>query len=147
MPVPRAPYGSAWSSSALFAVTKSLGFKTIQWDVDPVDWSRPGTAAIEERVLSAVHPGAIVLQHDGGGDRSETLAALPDEIQTRCGRPRLPLRDDHHRCSGMKLLYRLVVRLGEVGIDRVDQRQRQLEGGPSSAAAVERRRDVVRRLV
>lgn len=98
----RAPYGSV--SSALFAVTRSLGFKTIQWDVDPTDWARPGTAAIEQRVLSHVHPGAIVLQHDGGGDRSETLAALPDEIQT--------LKSRGYRFEtitqlfGMKLLYR-----------------------------------------
>jgi peptidoglycan-N-acetylglucosamine deacetylase len=98
----RAPYGAV--SSALFAVTRSLGFKTIQWDVDPTDWARPGTAAIEQRVLSHVHPGSIVLQHDGGGDRSETLAALPDEIQT--------LKSRGYRFEtitqlfGMKLLYR-----------------------------------------
>jgi peptidoglycan/xylan/chitin deacetylase (PgdA/CDA1 family) len=98
----RAPYGAV--SSALFSVTTSLGFKTIQWDVDPTDWARPGTAAIEERVLSQVHPGAIVLQHDGGGDRSETLAALPDEIQT--------LKRRGYRFAtitqlfGMRLLYR-----------------------------------------
>ena len=98
----RAPYGAV--SPALFAVTKSLGFKTIQWDVDPVDWSRPGTAAIEERVLSAVHPGAIVLQHDGGGDRSETLAALPDEIQTL--KRRGYRFETITQMFGMKLLYR-----------------------------------------
>ncbi len=98
----RAPYGAV--SSALFSVTTSLGFKTIQWDVDPTDWARPGTAAIEERVLSQVHPGAIVLQHDGGGDRSETLAALPDEIQTlkRRGYRFVTIT----QLFGMRLLYR-----------------------------------------
>jgi peptidoglycan/xylan/chitin deacetylase (PgdA/CDA1 family) len=98
----RAPYGAV--SSALFAVTRSLGFKAIQWDVDPVDWSRPGTAAIEQRVLSHVHPGAIVLQHDGGGDRSETLAALPDEIQTL--KRRGYRFETITQMFGMKLLYK-----------------------------------------
>ncbi len=98
----RAPYGAV--SSALFAVTRSLGFKTIQWDVDPTDWARPGTAAIEQRVLSHVHPGAIVLQHDGGGDRSETLAALPDEIQTL--KRRGYRFETITQMFGMKLLYR-----------------------------------------
>lgn len=98
----RAPYGAV--SNALFSVTTSLRFKTIQWDVDPTDWARPGTAAIEERVLSHVHPGAIVLQHDGGGDRSETLAALPDEIQTL--KRRGYRFETITQLFGMRLLYR-----------------------------------------
>ncbi|GAA3791609.1 hypothetical protein GCM10022226_08270 [Sphaerisporangium flaviroseum] len=47
----------------------------IDWDVDPRDWSRPGTRRIAESML-ACRPGAILLCHDGGGDRSETLKAL-----------------------------------------------------------------------
>jgi peptidoglycan/xylan/chitin deacetylase (PgdA/CDA1 family) len=76
----RAPYGA--TSPALIAQARRLGFTTIQWNVDPGDWRRPGTAVIEERVISAVRPGSIVIQHDGGGDRSQTLAALPHEINT-----------------------------------------------------------------
>ena len=55
-------------------------------------------------MLGHVHPGAIVLQHDGGGDRSETLAALPDEIQTlkRRGYRFVTIT----QLFGMKLLYR-----------------------------------------
>ena len=60
----------------------SMGFTTIEWDVDPRDWARPGTGAIYSTVVGNAHPGAIVIQHDGGGDRSETLAALPQEIAT-----------------------------------------------------------------
>jgi peptidoglycan-N-acetylglucosamine deacetylase len=50
----------------------------VLWSVDPADWS-PGSSAkeITKRVLSAVRPGSIVILHDGGGDRSATLAALP----------------------------------------------------------------------
>jgi peptidoglycan/xylan/chitin deacetylase (PgdA/CDA1 family) len=74
----RAPGGSV--SGALIAEARSMGFTTINWDIDPRDWARPGTGAILSNVLANAHPGAIVIQHDGGGDRSETLAALPQEI-------------------------------------------------------------------
>jgi peptidoglycan-N-acetylglucosamine deacetylase len=75
----RAPYGAV--SQRLISLARSLGFTTIQWDIDPRDWARPGVAAIEDNVLDHAHPGAIVEEHDGGGDRSETLAALPTEIR------------------------------------------------------------------
>jgi peptidoglycan-N-acetylglucosamine deacetylase len=98
----RAPYGAV--SGALISEARSLGFTTIQWDVDTVDWSRPGTATIERRAIGGAHPGAIILQHDGGGDRSETLAALPDEITTL-------LREGYHfvtitQMLGQKLIYK-----------------------------------------
>jgi peptidoglycan/xylan/chitin deacetylase (PgdA/CDA1 family) len=70
----RPPYGIA--PPGVVRVARSLGLLTIQWDVDPRDWSRPGAGAIAQRVLAAVHPGAIVIMHDGGGDRSETVEAL-----------------------------------------------------------------------
>jgi peptidoglycan-N-acetylglucosamine deacetylase len=76
----RAPYGSV--NSTVIGTARSLGFATIQWDVDPRDWSLPGTNAIVSRVLSGVRPGSIVLQHFGGGPRYQTLAALPTEIST-----------------------------------------------------------------
>ena len=59
---------------------------TIVWSVDPRDWSRPGTGAIYSRVVSAAHAGSIVILHDGGGNRSETVAALPRIIRTLKGR-------------------------------------------------------------
>jgi peptidoglycan-N-acetylglucosamine deacetylase len=71
----RAPYGSA--SRSLEAIASSLGLTTIQWNVDPRDWSLPGTDAIVSRVVGAVRPGSIVIMHDGGGPRSETVAAVP----------------------------------------------------------------------
>ena len=74
----RAPGGSV--TPALLRKARSLGFATIQWDVDPRDWTTPGTAAIYDNVIANAHDSAIVIQHDGGGDRSETLAALPVEI-------------------------------------------------------------------
>jgi peptidoglycan/xylan/chitin deacetylase (PgdA/CDA1 family) len=76
----RAPGGDV--SSALIGEARSMGFTTIQWDIDPRDWARPGVGEIEGNVLANAHPGAIVIMHDGGGDRSQTLAALPDIIDT-----------------------------------------------------------------
>ena len=74
----RAPYGAV--SSSLTGLARGLGFTTIQWDVDPQDWARPGSGAIYARVVSHVRNGSIVLMHDGGGPRGETVAALPGII-------------------------------------------------------------------
>src|SRR2546423_9179549 len=76
----RAPGGAV--SGALIAEARRMGFTTIQWDVDPRDWARPGTGAIYSNVIANVRSGSIVIQHDGGGDRSQTLTALSREIAT-----------------------------------------------------------------
>jgi peptidoglycan/xylan/chitin deacetylase (PgdA/CDA1 family) len=75
------PPGGAVNSSVIGAAG-SLGLKTITWDVDPRDWSLPGTAAIYSNIVDNAKPGAIILMHDGGGPRDETLAALPEIIDT-----------------------------------------------------------------
>jgi peptidoglycan/xylan/chitin deacetylase (PgdA/CDA1 family) len=75
----RPPYG-AYDSATVHAA-RSLGLATVLWDVDPTDWARPGTAAIEQRVLNQVRPGSIILSHDGGGPRNQTLAAYPSIIR------------------------------------------------------------------
>lgn len=74
----RAPDGAV--DSSLLAVAHSMGFATIQWDVDPRDWALPGTGAIIDNVLANAHDGAIVEEHFGGGPRYQTLDALPQEI-------------------------------------------------------------------
>jgi len=71
----RPPYGDTDASVLSQLAQRSLG--ELMWDVDPSDYLRPGTAVIVNRVLSALHPGAIIVLHDGGGDRSQTVAALP----------------------------------------------------------------------
>ncbi len=76
----RAPGGAV--SSSLIGLAHGLGFTTVQWDVDPQDWSLPGSGAISSRILGHVQNGSIVLMHDGGGPRSQTLAALPGIIHT-----------------------------------------------------------------
>ncbi|MCW2951726.1 MAG: polysaccharide deacetylase [Conexibacter sp.] len=74
----RAPGGAV--SGSLTSGARALGFTTIEWDVDPQDWARPGTDAIYSRIMSQVRPGSIILMHDGGGPREQTLAALPRVI-------------------------------------------------------------------
>jgi peptidoglycan/xylan/chitin deacetylase (PgdA/CDA1 family) len=71
----RPPYGAY--DAGVVATAGSLGLATVLWNVDPTDWLRPGTGAIVHRVLAGVRPGAIVISHDGGGPRGQTLAAYP----------------------------------------------------------------------
>jgi peptidoglycan/xylan/chitin deacetylase (PgdA/CDA1 family) len=72
----RPPGGAA--SATILATAQRLGDRTVLWSVDPADW-QPGVSSdqLVWRVLAGVRPGAIVLLHDGGGDRSATVAALP----------------------------------------------------------------------
>ncbi|MGW1178837.1 polysaccharide deacetylase family protein [Kitasatospora sp. NPDC002543] len=76
----RPPYGAV--NGTVRSKASALGKQVVLWSVDPADWSRPGTAAIRSRVLNNVRPGSVVLMHDGGGDRSQTVAALPTIIST-----------------------------------------------------------------
>jgi peptidoglycan/xylan/chitin deacetylase (PgdA/CDA1 family) len=76
----RPPYGIFnWS---IFAQARHMALSSIIWNVDPQDWSMPGTNAIIARVLGVSGNGSIILMHDGGGDRSQTVAALPTIITT-----------------------------------------------------------------
>jgi peptidoglycan/xylan/chitin deacetylase (PgdA/CDA1 family) len=75
------PPGGAVNSSVVTAAGEA-GLKTIVWDVDPADWTNPGSGAVYSRIVDAAQPGSIILMHDGGGDRSGTLAALPAIIDT-----------------------------------------------------------------
>lgn len=70
--------GGAWSKAVL-EVTAEHGMLPIDWTVDPRDWSRPGVGHIRRSLLGA-KAGNILLCHDGGGDRSQTLAALKTVI-------------------------------------------------------------------
>ncbi|MGX2993133.1 polysaccharide deacetylase family protein [Streptomyces sp. JNUCC 64] len=70
----RAPYG-AWNRH-VFEVGADLGMEPLAWTIDTVDWDTPGTTAITRAVLDGAGPGAVVLSHDAGGDRSQTVRAL-----------------------------------------------------------------------
>jgi peptidoglycan/xylan/chitin deacetylase (PgdA/CDA1 family) len=74
------PPGGGWSDKVV-AIASSLGVRLVLWSVDPRDWAPGATAkGITHNVLTHVHPGSIVIMHDGGGDRSATIRALPKLI-------------------------------------------------------------------
>ncbi len=70
----RAPYG-AWSPTVLQRCA-ATGMTPLDWSVDPRDWSQPGVNAIASNILDTTRTGSIILEHDGGGNRSQTVAAL-----------------------------------------------------------------------
>lgn len=70
----RPPYGA--SNPKVRAEIKAAGMVQVLWDVDPRDWARPGTQAVVHNILTHAHNHNIILLHDGGGDRSQTVAAL-----------------------------------------------------------------------
>jgi peptidoglycan/xylan/chitin deacetylase (PgdA/CDA1 family) len=70
----RAPYG-VWAP-AVFSYCAQAGLTPLAWSVDPRDWSRPGVRAIIRTIVSDTRTGSVILEHDGGGDRSQTVAAL-----------------------------------------------------------------------
>jgi peptidoglycan-N-acetylglucosamine deacetylase len=75
----RPPYGSF--NATTMRELKALHLLMVLWSVDASDYLQPGVPQIVQRVLAGARPGAIVLMHDGGGDRSQTIAALPTIIR------------------------------------------------------------------
>ena len=75
------PPGGGWSDRVV-AIASSLGCRVVLWSVDPRDWA-PGRTAkgIVRSVLSHVEAGSIVIMHDGGGNRTATIRALPRIIR------------------------------------------------------------------
>ncbi len=78
----RAPDGGfGKTSTTLRQLCQVNNVIPLGWSVDSEDWRKPGSPVIVTNVLTAVHPGAIILLHDAGGaDRDQTIAALPGII-------------------------------------------------------------------
>jgi len=111
----RPPYGAV--DDTVVREASALGLATVTWNVDPADWSEPGTATIERRVLEQVRPGSIIISHDGGGPRGQTLAAYPAIIAS--------LRERGYRIVtipellGFRPLYQPCIRLCDgIGVTR-----------------------------
>lgn len=76
----RAPGGSY--DPYVVRTAREAGMRVVQWSVDPHDYQDGATpAAIAAAVLRSVRPGSIVLLHDGGGDPTATIKALPRIIR------------------------------------------------------------------
>jgi len=75
----RFPYGA--SNARARDVVRAEKLRILGWTVDTRDWSRPGAKTIENRAVDSTRPGGVILLHDGGGNRSQTVAALDDIIR------------------------------------------------------------------
>jgi len=75
----RPPYG-VYDATTLKLLHK-YGMLMVMWTVDSNDYLKPGVASIVHTVISGARPGAIILMHDAGGDRTETIEALPKIIR------------------------------------------------------------------
>ena len=76
----RPPYG-VFNTTVLTQANR-MGLTTIIWNDEARDWMRPGIDVISSRILRLAGNGAIILLHDGGGNRSQTVQALPTIITT-----------------------------------------------------------------
>lgn len=91
----RPPGGSLRQAVVNFVV---MGGKNISlWNIDTTDWKRPSPKVIRSRVISALQPGQVILMHDGGGNRENTVAALPDMIRQ--------IKRRHYRFATLDELY------------------------------------------
>ncbi|MFC4076405.1 polysaccharide deacetylase family protein [Salinithrix halophila] len=79
MTLMRPPYGAY---QGVEKAILSRSYRIINWSVDSLDWRKGrGATVIEQHVTNAVRPGAIILHHSGGGDRSATVKAVKKEIR------------------------------------------------------------------
>lgn len=74
----RPPYGVI--NANVLTQANRLGLTTIIWNDEARDWTTPGISVISSRTFGLAGNGAIILLHDGGGNRSQTVAALPTII-------------------------------------------------------------------
>jgi peptidoglycan/xylan/chitin deacetylase (PgdA/CDA1 family) len=75
----RAPEGAFSRKGAhpsMQQIAADSGMQPLAWKADPEDWTKPGVRVIVERVQQQVGEDGVVLMHDAGGDRSQTVAAL-----------------------------------------------------------------------
>jgi peptidoglycan/xylan/chitin deacetylase (PgdA/CDA1 family) len=75
----RPPYG-LWNATTL-SLLKRYRMLMVLWTVDTSDYQMPGVGVIVKRALTGAKPGAIILLHDAGGNRTQTVAALPRIIK------------------------------------------------------------------
>jgi peptidoglycan/xylan/chitin deacetylase (PgdA/CDA1 family) len=69
----RPPYGELTKRQRI-SVNHDFGYKVILWDVDPLDWKRPGPDVVARRIIAGARPGSIILSHD---IHPPTIEAMP----------------------------------------------------------------------
>ena len=78
----RPPYGSITPRQKQW-IHNEFGYEIILWDVDPLDWKRPGPTAIFSRILKATHAGSIVLSHDIHPGTIEAMPATFSQLEAK----------------------------------------------------------------
>ena len=72
----RPPYGSLTQRQKRW-IHEEFGYRTILWDVDPLDWKRPGAKVVKNRIVAQTRAGSIVLSHD---IHPGTIEAMPETL-------------------------------------------------------------------
>ena len=75
----RPPYGSITTRQKQW-IHAEFGYRIILWDVDPLDWKRPGPAVVTRRIVRATRPGSIVLSHDIHPGTIKAMPATLDQL-------------------------------------------------------------------
>jgi peptidoglycan/xylan/chitin deacetylase (PgdA/CDA1 family) len=78
----RPPYGSITAREKRW-IHDEFGYNIILWDVDPLDWKRPGPAVVRARILKETRPGSIVLSHDIHPGTIEAMPSTFDELEAK----------------------------------------------------------------
>ena len=78
----RPPYGSITERQKRW-IHDEFGYDIILWDVDPLDWKRPGPAVVRNRILKETRPGSIVLSHDIHPGTVEAMPSTFDELEAK----------------------------------------------------------------
>lgn len=74
----RPPYGALTKRQQQW-INHDFGYKIILWDVDPLDWKRPGSNIVAQRIIAGARPGSIILSHD---IHPGTIDAMPQVFDT-----------------------------------------------------------------
>jgi len=78
----RPPYGSL-TARPKRRIQDELGYRIILWDVDPLDWKRPGPAVVRNRIVKETRAGSIVLAHDIHPGTIEAMPAVLDQLEAK----------------------------------------------------------------
>ncbi len=78
----RPPYGSITEREKRW-IHDEFGYDIILWDVDPLDWKRPGPAVVRNRILKETRPGSIVLSHDIHPGTIEAMPSTFDQLEAK----------------------------------------------------------------
>ena len=78
----RPPYGSITARQKQW-IYEEFGYRVIIWDVDPLDWKRPGPSVVRDRIVSQTQPGSIILAHDIHPPTIEAMPSTLEQLQAK----------------------------------------------------------------